>query len=457
MKFSLATLLASALVASTAGELVQRSLVGAACKVKFNPGSKPGDGKYDEIDNTCSTDDVACNYEIDDDGTPGKECNGKCELVKFMGHNKPETPAGAIGTHRVTICHRTCSPANPWVRITIDDSAWQDGLESGHGSHHDVYDDCNRSDLTPWGGKNTDYLIYDHGTHDEVRAREGFLAGSVEEKEYWRYWEPACPAIQNGKCCVGAECCGVFPGGGIGDPHFMRWGQPKESFHGECDLVMIQSQDFNGQRFDLHARTTIDEFYSYIEAGALRVGDLTLEMEKESFYLNGEKMPYDNLPMTVGDMKIYSTYNSSHKQVYVADLDGLKVQFSFYKHMLSLTTEGHKGLHGAVGILGQYPTGKMISRDGLEMKNFEELAFEWQVQPLVDGSIFHNGRSPQLPFEVCRMPTVARPNRRMLRSNRGLYEQAMVACSSKKQDGNDFELCIEDVMATGDVGMADAW
>ena len=180
-------------------------------------------------------------------------------------------------------------------------------------------------------------------------------------------------------------------------------------------------------------------------------------MENKHFHINGEKKQYDELPMTIGDYTIYQTINTPTKKVYVVDLDGLEFKFNFYKWMLSITTDGHESLEGAVGVLGQYPNGKKISRDGLELATLEELAFDWQVQPGVDLPIFHFERSPQLPYEVCRMPTAARPNRRMLRANRVLFEQASNACESKKDNENDYDLCIGDVIATGDVGMADAW
>ena len=54
--------------------------------------------------------------------------------------------------------------------------------------------------------------------------------------------------------------CGnkAIDAGAGGDPHFARWGQAHDSFHGECDLVMVHSKNFHdGAGFDLHAHTTI--------------------------------------------------------------------------------------------------------------------------------------------------------------------------------------------------------
>ena len=108
---------------------------------------------------------------------------------------------------------------------------------------------------------------------------------------------------------------------------------------------------------------------------------------------------------------------------------------------------------GSVGLLGRYPDGTMISRDGQEMSNFEQYGFEWQVAP-TDPMLFVKNRSPQLPFEQCRMPTASRPAIRKLRAGeRKLQEHALLACAA----ADSVELCVSDVMATGDLGLASLW
>lgn len=44
----------------------------------------------------------------------------------------------ATGNHKVTICHRTDSATNPYVKITVDDDA-VDGQAASHGNHADHY------------------------------------------------------------------------------------------------------------------------------------------------------------------------------------------------------------------------------------------------------------------------------------------------------------------------------
>ena len=72
----------------------------------------------------------------------------------------------------MTICHRTCSETNPWVRITIDASAWSD-FACKHGQHN-VTEQCNGKDHTKWGSQRSDFVLKYHGTRDEVDAYLGY-------------------------------------------------------------------------------------------------------------------------------------------------------------------------------------------------------------------------------------------------------------------------------------------
>jgi hypothetical protein len=130
------------------------------------------------------------------------------------------------------------------------------------------------------------------------------------------------------------------------------------------------------------------------------------------------------------------------------------VLFKFYKKFLTYQISGHvNDFQDSVGLMGEYHTGEMIGRDGRVMESFDEFGFEWQVQP-TDAVLFSEVRSPQLPYEQCRMPTAARPARRVLR-NSAIMNQAQEACAHIT--GNDYNLCLDDVAMTGDVGIASLW
>ena len=255
-------------------------------------------------------------------------------------------------------------------------------------------------------------------------------------------------------------------GGGGGDPHFARWGRTHDSFHGECDLVLLSSNTFhNGAGFDLHVRTTIQSYFSFIETAALRVGQNTVQVWKNKFIFNGMEMPTTALPMTFFDSDFTYTIsevpalegqNPKFYRNYEVDLDGQSsILFKFYKEYLTISVSGHRADFGdSVGLMGDYESGEMIDREGKVMDNFVAMGFEWQVSP-DDPMLFTDARQPQLPFETCRMPTAPRPARRNLRANRQLIEEAQEACAHVT--GSDFDLCVDDVLQTGDVGLAGTW
>jgi hypothetical protein len=157
---------------------------------------------------------------------------GVCETESCHGKADPEVNEwddnfDNEASIRVTICHRTCSEINPWVRITIDDDAWNGTAASGcgHMLQHDVgIEDCpGKANYDAWGGHNRDYLIKWHGTRNLLAAQYGWsdltcnggsgkcVPSSDAEKDYWFYWERACPSVRNGACCGTEElgaCCG---------------------------------------------------------------------------------------------------------------------------------------------------------------------------------------------------------------------------------------------------------
>ena len=87
------------------------------------------------------------------------------------------------------------------------------------------------------------------------------------------------------------------------------------------------------------------------------------------------------------------------------------------------------------------------------MTDMDELGLEWQVRPAE--ALFADERQPQLPYERCRMPSEssAKTTRRRLRAMQGseIYKQASDACAGAA----DFDLCVHDVVATGELGLAD--
>lgn len=69
-----------------------------------------------------------------------------------------------------------------------------------------------------------------------------------------------------------------------------------------------------------------------------------------------------------------------------------------------------------------------------------------------DPKLFHDIRAPQWPNQ-CIMPTVAKKDSRRLLEEVVSRKQAEIACGAWV---NDFDLCVADVLATGDLEIAEA-
>ena len=258
----------------------------------------------------------------------------------------------------------------------------------------------------------------------------------------------------------------VTPAGAGGDPHFLRWKQGKrDSFHGECDLVMVNNPDFNkGQGLDIHLRTTMMSWFSYIEAAAVRIGETVLEFNHDVFSINGVTQNYDELPYIISDsdrdfeiVRKQKTLDTGkikdYVQVVLSSESSIDIRFT--TTYLSVKLNGSEADFGtSKGLLGDFATGDMVGRSGDIFDNYQDFGFEWQVNP-EDPQLFAHQREPQLPYEKCRMPdnAAASVGRRLRAQNKKLYNEATQACAGS----SDYDLCIDDVLATGEVDIADAF
>lgn len=255
------------------------------------------------------------------------------------------------------------------------------------------------------------------------------------------------------------------PGAG-GDPHFVLWKhQKRSSFHGECDMVLFHTDNFEGDKnVDVHIRTTIKNFYSYIEDVAVRVGDDVLEF-------NGPKVSFNQMPFPItkdnsiefGNEYSVSLVELKKASYFVINLNDKMTIHVRHGKFMSVAIDGQDvALTGSLGMMGGYERGDMLARDGSTvLTDFDNFGFEWQVNPAMDDPIlFATAREPQLPHEKCRLPTkeaLASRTRRRLRgrTDEGLYQSALQACQENHL--SDIDSCIDDVILTGDLDMALAW
>lgn len=257
-------------------------------------------------------------------------------------------------------------------------------------------------------------------------------------------------------------------GTGNGDPHFKTWTGEKFDYHGECDLVLIDNPSFNeGQGLRVHIRTTRVDYFSYIERIAVQIGEDVLEFanDAENFLLNGspaEPIRKYHKTMLGGfivrrnkkslSIRLTDPHDGSYHSQKIAKID-LKVRHNGFSGIDVTAGENveSKIFEGALGLLGEWPLGRPLARDGktaikLDRHNATDFALEWQVRD-TEPMLFKEARFPQYP-QTCTPPAKMMTNRLGMSAAKAKAEEV---CASWGPDKDD---CIFDVIATRDIGIA---
>ena len=323
----------------------------------------------------------------------------------------------------------------------------------------DGYTTCQK---VPAGGT-AEFLLKDGNTKDGCGTQSlSFQSDYTANCE--TYGVKSCTGNGN----VGKECIWTIAapntcnkkGGCFGDPHIKRWDQKRFDFHGECDLVLLHSNHVNGDvPLDLHLRTKIQGHYSYIESAALKVGETVFQLDADKYFVNGVEYTDDSsLPMFLDEFVIEAVQREATYKVYTVVLTDLStIKFKVIKNFISVAVSGHEDdFADSVGLLGDYSTGNPLGRDDRPLTDFVKFGMEWQVLA-EEPKIFQTNRSPQLPAAKCILPSDAATasRRHLLRSKADteLAVSAQSACVRKE----DYESCLEDVLTTGDLSLAEAW
>lgn len=270
-------------------------------------------------------------------------------------------------------------------------------------------------------------------------------------------------------------------GGANGDPHFIRWEHKHhDSFHGECDLVLVNAQSAHSKyEVAVHLRTKIrKEEYSLIQAIGIAIGNHRIEIEDKKFKVNGkeldssvkfpltltEEVQNENgearHPITIRKVAKKLARSKKRKQEYTIDWGtGSHLFVTVMDIFLNVEVVGNLEDFGtSSGLMGEYGTGQMLDRQGnpMSLSNMTAYGMEWQVRPDEDVVIFSTERAPQWP-QRCRMPkfNIDDVVARNLRGEAGkkLREKAEKACAG----ADDVDNCIEDVVATGQEGLAETY
>jgi len=226
---------------------------------------------------------------------------------------------------------------------------------------------------------------------------------------------------------------------------------------------MVSNPNFhNGLGIDIHIRTKIVRFWSFIQRAVIRIGNDILEVEgsqdtsKVSYWINyepqGELEDLGGFPVSIND-------NKDH---YTIDLDSLypgeQIHLKTFKEFVGVKIIGasESSFGNSTGITGDFATGNTYARDGSTVLNdYEILGQEWQVLPS-DGLYFREVSRPHFP-EKCYVPEDPRGERqRRLVESSVTEEQAEAACS-QLEDEFSRKGCIYDILATQDLDMVGAY
>jgi hypothetical protein len=261
-----------------------------------------------------------------------------------------------------------------------------------------------------------------------------------------------------------------------GDPHFKTFGGELYDFHGECDLILLDNPQFKeGMGMQIQIRTKITDWWSSVDAAAIKIGEETLEIQAnigktEWMWLNGQAndvledakwyqtsisgflVRFKQTMTRAGEIREAMIYfDGGHKDPLV-----LKT-FKSFVH-LDVNWKGSENYNGATGLLGsQAHNGARLGRNGELIKDVNAFGQDWQVSAS-DAQLFHSYENVVVAPNQCRMPenTLAKQQLRNRRLAEGMpYEEAEKACSHLAADEKD--ACIYDVLATQDADMAGAW
>jgi len=266
-----------------------------------------------------------------------------------------------------------------------------------------------------------------------------------------------------------------------GDPHFKTHGGELYDFHGGCDLVLMENPRFkNDLGMSIHIRTKIETWWSYVSASAIRVGDETLEVvggdQDNWLYINGVankfledkkwySVQFSGLKLRFKQTKLRQGFNREvHLYLGNPNVDGEKLFIKSYHEFVKVELDAHgsNNYEGSLGLLGRFPDGNRVGRDG---ENFIEdvnaFGQHWMVQP-EEPTLFHayKGGGIVLAGETCAMPEVDTALKKMLRQRRlanGIPMEAAEKACAHLDAADERKACVDDVVTTQDVDMASVW
>jgi len=225
---------------------------------------------------------------------------------------------------------------------------------------------------------------------------------------------------------------------------------------------MLSSPEFfNGQGLDLHVRTKIKTWWSYIDTAVLRIGSDTFEVQgglnTARYWVNGVEGELNEsgyLGETISGLKIHYKDVSKKQKKFRIEVGQENIAMETFNDFVRVSVKSvnnSKNFKDSKGLMGEYPTGAMLDREGQVVEDTDEFGMEWQVRAS-EAKLFHASEGVQHPAE-CAMPV--KTTARRLGENLITQEDAALACTRVSPEDRD--ACIFDVLATNDKEMAGAY
>ena len=250
-----------------------------------------------------------------------------------------------------------------------------------------------------------------------------------------------------------------------GDPHFKTHSGEMYDFHGGCDLVLVENPDFmNGLGLTVHIRTKIETWWSYVESAVLKIGEETMEIHQDQFYINGQLTPVGEPVITRFNGLVFKYEKvGDNTEAHILIGNGEKILMKTYKGFVKVQVakEGSEQYKGSHGLLGRFPDGKRVARDGETfLEDVNAFGQEWQVQ-VGEPKLFQSYDDAWVvpAGQKCAMPdsSAAKLQLRQRRLASGLDTASAEKACAHLEDAKDRQACVYDVIATQDMDMAGAW
>ena len=224
----------------------------------------------------------------------------------------------------------------------------------------------------------------------------------------------------------------------------------------------------DGLGMTVHVRTKIETWWSYVEAAVLKIGKETLEIQEGQFHINGQAVDMNTVTREpthsrLGGLNLRYMKVKDNVEAHIYLGHSEKIIMKTFKGFIKvqMAAEGSNHYKGSHGLLGRFPDGKRVARDGETfLEDVNAFGQEWQVG-VEEPKLFHTYTDAWVvpAGQTCAMPDTT-PATQQLRRRRladGLATEAAEKACAHLEDVSDRKACVYDVVATQDIDMAGAW